>query len=98
MGTAALWTELNRLALTFALALGAAPTGFFLTVFWTTLTGRFFAVDGLFCAQASVGNTEVNTKASPKKAAAKPLTAEPFALGEKEKPDRIGDIVFLSIA
>jgi hypothetical protein len=83
---------LERLALVLVLALGAEPTCFFLTVFLATVTGPFFGVDVLFCAQTSVGNTDVNTKTNPKKAAAKLLDAEPLTGGNKEKLVRIGVI------
>jgi hypothetical protein len=73
-----------------ALTLGAASTGFFLTFFGVTVTGRFCSVAFLFCAQASVGNTEIKSNANPKKAAAKALDAEPLTEGNKEKPVRIG--------
>jgi hypothetical protein len=52
----------------------------------------------LFCAQTGAGNTQVTHKAHPKMAVANVFMEDPLVGAEKEKPDRIGDIVFLSIA
>jgi hypothetical protein len=52
----------------------------------------------LFCAQTGAGNTQVTHKAHPKMAVANVFMEDPLVGAEKEKPDRIGDIVFISIA
>jgi hypothetical protein len=52
----------------------------------------------LFCAQTTEGDTNVNNKAHPNNAAAKPLIAEPVTGREKEKPNRNGNILYLSKA
>ncbi len=55
-------------------------------------------VVALFCAQTGAGKTKVAQMAHPKMAVANFFRDEPLAGVDKEKPDRVGDIVFLSIA
>jgi hypothetical protein len=60
--------------------------------------GRFLSDDALFWAHVSVGKVKLNNNMQPVNAAAKHLTQGRLTCGEEEKPNRIGNILCLSIA